>query len=167
MKLLEGRAWKFGDFISTDLIAPGRYFHLRSNLQEMSKYVLEDANSEFPKQVKPGDIVVAGKNFGMGSSREHAPVIMKIAGVSAVIAESFSRIFFRNAINIGLPVITVPNLDFVSGGDILWIDLAEGLIQNVTQGGKAKFNALPPFMLNILNEGGIIETVIKNRGFQM
>lgn len=167
MNTLEGRAWKFGDFISTDLIAPGRYFHLRSNLQELSKHVLEDANPEFSKLVKPGDIVVAGKNFGMGSSREHAPVIMKMAGVSAVVALSFSRIFFRNAINIGLPAVTVSSVDFIADGDMLRLHLAAGSITNLTTGLDRKFAAIPPFMLNILKDGGVIETVIKNRGFKL
>ena len=161
------RAWKFGDSISTDLIAPGRYFHLRSNLKEFSKHVMEEAYPEFAGGVRPGDIVVAGKNFGMGSSREHAPVLMKIAGVSAVVAISFSRIFFRNAVNIGLPAITVPSVDFVEDGDELKVDLALGTIQNLSRGSEVRFNPLPPFMLAILQEGGIIETVIKNRGFAL
>lgn len=167
MNTLEGKAWKFGDFISTDLIAPGRYFHLRSNLQELSKHVLEDANPDFPKLVKPGDIVVAGKNFGMGSSREHAPAIMKMAGVSAVVALSFSRIFFRNAVNIGLPAITVPNIDFIGDGDILNLDLAAGTITNLSAGLSCSFSSIPSFMLNVLHDGGLIETVIKNKGFKL
>lgn len=167
MNNLEGRAWKFGDFISTDSIAPGRYFHLRSNLHELSTHVLEDANPDFPRLVKPGDIVVAGKNFGMGSSREHAPAIMKIAGVSAVVALSFSRIFFRNAVNIGLPAITVPSVEFIAEGDRLWIHLSSGSICNLTSGFEARFTPIPAFMLNVLKDGGIIETVIKNKGFKL
>src|SRR3990172_12096091 len=103
--MLKGKAWKFGDNISTDHIAPGRLFHLRSNLPELAKHVLEDARPEFASQVKPGDFVVGGRNFGQGSSREHAPTIIKLAGVSAILAKSFARIFFRNAINVGLPVV--------------------------------------------------------------
>lgn len=167
MSHLEGRAWKFGDYISTDAIAPGRYFHLRSNLDELAKHVLEDANPEFARNVRQGDMVVAGKNFGMGSSREHAPVIMKLAGVSAVIAVSFARIFFRNAVNIGLPAITVPNVDFVADGDRLRVDLARGELVNVTQGREGRFSPLPPFMLAILDGGGVIETVIRDRGFKI
>jgi len=167
MDCLEGKAWVFGDFISTDLIAPGRYFHLRSNLQEFSKYVLEDANPDFPRLVQPGDIVVAGKNFGMGSSREHAPAIMKLAGVSAVLAESFSRIFFRNAINIGMPAITVPIGDFVSQGERLRIDLAQGIIYNLDSNKEMHFNPLAPFMINILNDGGVVDHVIKHKGFHI
>ena len=100
---LQGKGWKFGDDISTDLIAPGRLFHLRSNLQELAKHVLEDADPEFVKKISKGDFVVAGKNFGLGSSREHAPTIMKIAGISAVLAKSFARILYRKAINKGRP----------------------------------------------------------------
>jgi len=102
---LRGKVWKFGDNISTDHIAPGRYFHLRSNLPELAKHVLEDADPEFARKMSKGDMVAAGKNFGLGSSREHAPTIMKIAGISCVLAKSFARIFYRNAINVGLPVI--------------------------------------------------------------
>ena len=165
MPLIQGKVWKFGDFISTDLIAPGRYFHLRSNLEEFSKHVLEDANPDFAREVRPGDVVVAGKNFGLGSSREHAPTIMKMAGVSAVVAESFSRIFFRNAVNIGLPVITAPAAGFVEEGDRLEIDLAAGILKNLSRGGQTTFNPLPPFMIQILNDGGVINTLIKNKGF--
>ncbi len=165
MPLIQGKAWKFGDSISTDLIAPGRYFHLRSNLAEFSKHVLEDANPDFAREVKPGDVVMAGKNFGLGSSREHAPTIMKMAGVSAVVAESFSRIFFRNAVNIGLPVITAPDTGFVDEGDRVEIDLAAGILKNLSRGGQTTFTPLPPFMIQILNDGGVVNTLIKNRGF--
>src|SRR5574344_2600607 len=102
--LKKGKAWKFGNDISTDHIAPGRLFHLRSNLLEFAKHVLEDADPEFAQKMAVGDFVVAGSNFGLGSSREHAPQIIKIAGISAVLAKSFARIFFRNGINIGLPL---------------------------------------------------------------
>ena len=105
--ILKGKAWIFGDSISTDHIAPGRYFHLRTNLPELAKHVLEDANTDFASQMSPGDFVVAGRNFGLGSSREHAPRIIKLAGVSAVLAQSFARIFFRNSINVGLPVLEI------------------------------------------------------------
>src|SRR3990172_340747 len=121
--MLKGKAWKFGDNISTDHIAPGRLFHLRSNLPELAKHVLEDARPEFASQVKPGDFVVAGKNFGQGSSREHAAAIIKLAGVSAVIAKSFARIFFRNCINVGLPVV-IADTDGIDEGDELEVDLA-------------------------------------------
>ena len=118
---MSGRAWKFGDSISTDLIAAGRYAYLRTNLPELTKHVLEDARDEFRSQVKPGDFIVGGRNFGMGSSREHAPVIIKMSGVSCVAAKSFARIFFRNCINIGLPAVIVDTSQ-VDEGDELSLD---------------------------------------------
>ncbi|HHX50057.1 MAG TPA: 3-isopropylmalate dehydratase small subunit [Clostridia bacterium] len=162
MSHLFGKAWKFGDNITTDYIAPGRYFHLRSNLEEFSKHVLKDANPEFAGKVQKGDFVVAGKNFGMGSSREHAPAIIKIAGVSAVLAGSFSRIFFRNAINIGLPVI-IMDTSFIDQGDEIRVSLGEGIVTNVTKSISKSFKPLPQVMLNILNDGGLIKHVAKNK----
>lgn len=151
---LKGKAWKFGDGISTDHIAPGRYFHLRSNLPELAKHVLEDARPEFAGQVKPGDFVVGGINFGQGSSREHAPTVIKLAGVSAVLAKSFARIFFRNCINIGLPAI-ICDTDKIDEGDELEVDLVEGILRNLTKGVEAKIPALPTVMARILSEGGL------------
>src|SRR3990170_624721 len=120
--ILTGKAWKFGDDVSTDLITPGKYFHLRSNMPEMAKHVMEDADPTFAQKMAKGDIIVGGKNFGMGSSREHAPLAIKIAGVSAVLAKSFARIFFRNAINVGLPLV-IMDTDKIDVGDQLEIDL--------------------------------------------
>ncbi len=164
--ILTGRSFKFGDDISTDLIAPGRLFHLRSNLPELAKHVLEDADPEFAKKVKPGDFVVGGKNFGLGSSREHAPVIMKIAGVGAVLAKSFARIFFRNSINIGLPAL-ICDTDKIDEGDILEINLREGIISNKTKDIKIEFKPLPEVMIKILNDGGLAEHIMKNKGFNL
>jgi 3-isopropylmalate/(R)-2-methylmalate dehydratase small subunit len=164
--VLKGKAWKFGDNISTDLICPGRYFHLRSNLSELSKHVLEDADPEFVKKMSKGDFVVGGKNFGLGSSREHAPTIIKIAGVSAVLAKSFARIFFRNAINVGLPVIEC-DTDKIDEGDELEIDLSLGIIKNKTKGLELKTPALPKAMLNILNDGGLVSHIIKHGDFKL
>ncbi len=157
-----GRAWKFGDNISTDLIAPGRYYHLRSNLPELAKHVLEDARPEFATQVKPGDFVVGGRNFGKGSSREHAPVIIKLAGSRAVLAKSFARIFYRNCINIGLPAIVV-DTDSIDEGDDLEIELEKGRIHDRTKGIDLTFPPLPAVMARILEEGGLVE-YIKNHG---
>lgn len=157
-----GKAWKFGDDISTDHITPGRYYHLRSNMPELAKHVMEDADPEFPEKMSPGDFIVAGKNFGMGSSREHAPLAIKIAGVSAVIAKSFARIFYRNAINVGLPVL-IADTDSIDSGDELEVDLASGVIRNITKGMEIKSKPLPEVMIKILNEGGLIEYV-KKRG---
>ncbi len=158
---LKGRAWKFGDDISTDHIAPGRYFHLRSNLPELAKHVLEDAREDFAKNMKKGDFVVGGKNFGLGSSREHAPTIIKLAGVSAVIAKSFARIFFRNAINVGLPVV-ICDTDKIDEGDILNLNLEKGLLINETKGIKFEFPPLPEVMMRILNDGGLVNHIKKH-----
>lgn len=158
---LIGIAHKFGDNISTDLIAPGRLAHLRSNLPELAKHVLEDADPTFASRVKPGDFIVSGNNFGLGSSREHAPLIIKISGVSAVLAKSFARIFFRNAINIGLPAL-ICNTDMIANGDRLEIDLSSGTIANLTSGQEITFTPIPDFMLHILSEGGLLNYVQKH-----
>ncbi len=163
---LDGKAWKFGDGISTDHIAPGRYFHLRSDLPELAKHVLEDADPEFAGKVQKGDFVVAGKNFGLGSSREHAPTIIKLAGVSAVLAETFARIFFRNAINVGLPVL-ICDTSGIDEGDELSVDLAAGTILNSTKGTTISFTPLPPVMVKILSDGGLVEHVRKHGGLDL
>ncbi len=153
---LKGKAFKFGDDISTDHIAPGRLFHLRSNLPELAKHVLEDADPEFAGKMSKGDFVVGGNNFGLGSSREHAPQIIKIAGVGAVLAKSFARIFYRNAINIGLLLIEC-DTDKINADDELEIDVKEGYVKNITQNTKIPFTPLPDVMIKLLNEGGLIE----------
>jgi 3-isopropylmalate/(R)-2-methylmalate dehydratase small subunit len=160
--MLQGKAFKFGDDISTDLIIPGRFLHLRSNLPELAKHVLEDADPTFVRRVKPGDFVVGGNNFGLGSSREHAPLVIKMAGVSAVLAKSFARIFFRNAINIGLPVL-VCDTDKISDGDGLEIDLGQGIVRDLTNGANLTFNPVPDIMLRILNEGGLVPYIQKHK----
>ncbi len=157
-----GRAWKFGDNISTDLIAPGRYYHLRSNLPELAKHVLEDARADFASNVKAGDFVVGGRNFGKGSSREHAPVIIKLAGTRAVLAKSFARIFYRNCINIGLPAIVV-DTEGIDEGDNVEIDLEKGIVRDLTKGIERTFPPLPAVMARILEEGGLVD-YIKNHG---
>jgi 3-isopropylmalate/(R)-2-methylmalate dehydratase small subunit len=164
--MLKGRAFKLGDNISTDHIIPGRYAHLRSNLPELAKHVLEDADATFAARVKPGDFIVAGGNFGLGSSREHAPLVIKMAGVSAILAKSIARIFFRNAINLGLPVL-ICDTDKIPDGDRLEVDLETSTITDVTSGIKLTFGKIPPIMLQILGEGGLIP-YIKNHGdFQL
>jgi 3-isopropylmalate/(R)-2-methylmalate dehydratase small subunit len=165
-KVLKGKSFKFGDDISTDLIAPGRLFHLRSNLPELAKHVLEDADPEFARKVRPGDFVVGGRNFGLGSSREHAPAIIKLAGVGAVLAKSFARIFFRNSINVGLPVL-VCDTDMIEDGDQLEIDLSGGTIKNITRNTELTFNPLPDVMIKILEDGGLTSHITKNRGFNL
>ncbi|MDR0767192.1 MAG: 3-isopropylmalate dehydratase small subunit [Methanosarcinales archaeon] len=162
----KGKAFKFGDDISTDHIAPGRLFHLRTNLPELAKHVLEDADPEFAKKVQKGDFVVAGNNFGLGSSREHAPTIIKMAGVSAVLAKSFARIFYRNAINVGLPVL-ICDTDQIDEGDQLEVDLEGGTIKDVTKGIVLTFSPLPAAMITILNDGGLVAHIEKNKGFKL
>jgi 3-isopropylmalate/(R)-2-methylmalate dehydratase small subunit len=156
-----GRAWKFGDNVSTDEITPGRYMGLRSNLPELAKHTLEDARKEFPSSVREGDFVVAGKNFGMGSSREHAPLVIKMCGVTAVLAQSFARIFYRNAINIGLPAI-VCDTTKISEGDELELNLSDGVVENRTRKIKITFPPMSTTMNAILSEGGLIAYVEKH-----
>ena len=155
------RAWKLGDNISTDEITPGRYMGLRSNLTELAKHTLEDARKEFSANVTQGDFVVAGKNFGMGSSREHAPLVIKMCGVTAVLAQSFARIFYRNAINIGLPAI-VCDTTKIHEGDELDLHLTEGVIENVTTKMSIRFPPMSSTMNAILSEGGLIAYVEKH-----
>jgi len=164
--VLTGKTWKFGDSISTDLICPGRYFHLRSNLPELAKHVLEDADPHFASKLNKGDFVVAGNNFGLGSSREHAPTIIKLAGVSAVFAKSFARIFYRNAINVGLPLLEC-DTDKIDVGDELEVDLSSGLIKDKTKGIELKFKPLPRAMLNILNDGGLVAHIERHGDFKL
>jgi 3-isopropylmalate/(R)-2-methylmalate dehydratase small subunit len=156
--VLKGNVWKFGDSISTDLITPGRYYHLRSNLAELAKHAMEDADPTFSTKVKKGDFIVAGKNFGLGSSREHAAIVIKLAGVSAVIAHSFARIFYRNAINVGLPLVSC-NTEHIDEGDTLEVDLERGILYNVTKDVKITFQPLPMLMKTILQEGGLVPYV--------
>jgi 3-isopropylmalate/(R)-2-methylmalate dehydratase small subunit len=158
---ITGKAWKFGDGISTDHIAPGRLFHLRSNLPELAKHVMEDARPEFAAAVKPGDFIVGGSNFGQGSSREHAPLVIKISGVGAILAKSFARIFFRNCVNVGLPALIV-DTDSISEGDRLEVDLDRGLIRNLTTGQEMTAPPLPPVMQRIIADGGLVEHVKKH-----
>ena len=163
---LKGKAFKFGNDISTDHIAPGRLFHLRSNLPELAKHVLEDADPEFASKMSKGDFVVAGNNFGLGSSREHAPQIIKIAGVGAVLAKSFARIFYRNAINIGLLLIEC-DTDKIDAGDELEIDIKQGYVLNKTKDITMPITPLPDVMIKLLNEGGLIEHIKKHGDFDL
>jgi 3-isopropylmalate/(R)-2-methylmalate dehydratase small subunit len=164
--MLKGQAFKFGDGISTDHIVPGRYAHLRSNLPELARHVLEDADPTFVSRVKAGDFIVARNNFGLGSSREHAPLIIKMVGVSAVLAKSAARIFFRNAINLGLPVL-ICNTDKIDNGDELEVDLSAGLVRDITNGSQLTFGKIPEVMLHILNEGGLIPYIRKYGNFRL
>ena len=164
--MLKGKAFKFGDNVSTDLIVPGRLAGLRSNLPELAKHVLEDADPKFASKVNKGDFVVGGSNFGLGSSREHAPLVIKMAGVSAVLAKSVARIFFRNAINQGLPVL-ICDTSLIDEGDELEVYLAAGTIKDLTNGSTLTFSKIPPVMLNILNEGGLLPYIKKHGDFKL
>ena len=159
---LKGKAWTFGDGISTDHIAPGRLAHLRANLPELARHVLEDARPEFASSMSQGDFVVGGRNFGQGSSREHAPAIIKLAGVGAVLAQSFARIFFRNCINVGLPAI-ICDTATIDEGDELEIDLAAGRIKNLTKSQEMPIPPLPPIMARILAAGGLVPYIRKHK----
>jgi 3-isopropylmalate/(R)-2-methylmalate dehydratase small subunit len=164
--VLKGKAIKLGDNISTDDIIPGRFAHLRSNLPELAKHVLEDAAPGFASKVKPGDFLVAGNNFGLGSSREHAPVVIKMSGVGAILATSAARIFFRNAINQGLPVLLC-DTEKIGDGDELEINLTGGTIANLTSGITLNFSKMPPIMSAILKEGGLIPYIQKHKDFKL
>jgi len=164
--ILRGRVIKLGDNISTDDISPGRFTHLRSNLPELAKHVFEDTIPAFTSRVKKGDFLVAGKNFGLGSSREHAPVVIKMAGISAILAKSVARIFFRNAINQGMAVLMC-DTDKISDGDELEIDLAHGVVTNLTAGVKLNCSKMPPLMSAILEEGGLSPYIRKHRDFML
>ncbi|MGQ0537029.1 MAG: 3-isopropylmalate dehydratase small subunit [Methanobacteriota archaeon] len=151
-----GTAHVFGDSIDTDMIMPGKYLQF-IEAKELAKYVLEGADPTFAKRVKPGDIVVAGENFGCGSSREHAPVGLKGAGVAVVVAQSFARIFYRNAINIGLPVLEASGVArVVRGGDVLQVDLAAGTVRDTTNGESLQATPLSKKALEILEAGGLV-----------
>jgi 3-isopropylmalate/(R)-2-methylmalate dehydratase small subunit len=164
--MLKGHAFKFGDSISTDHIIPGRYAYLRSNLPELAKHVMEDADPDFATKVKKGDFIVGGSNFGLGSSREHAQLVIKMAGVSAILAKSVARIFFRNAINLGLPVL-ICDTGGINDGDELEVDLAGGTVYDKTSGVKLTFGKLPKVMLNILDEGGLVPYIQKHGDFKL
>jgi len=165
-RTLKGRAFKFGDDINTDEIIPARYLNT-SEPKELAKHVMEDADPEFPKKVKPGDIIVAGKNFGCGSSREHAPIAIKAAGVSAVIAKSFARIFYRNAINIGLPIFESPEaVEGIEEGDVVEVNPETGVIKNLTKGTEYKANPIPKDIRKIIDAGGLMEYAKQKLGLK-
>lgn len=154
--VMKGRAWKFGDDVDTDAVIPGRYL-IYNTPDELAKYTFEGVRPEFAKNVHENDIVVAGSNFGCGSSREHAPLALKGAKVACVIAKSFARIFFRNAINIGVSVLECPDTDKINDGDELEVDLATGVIVNKTKGETYQATPLPDFVREIVDEGGLIK----------
>jgi 3-isopropylmalate/(R)-2-methylmalate dehydratase small subunit len=154
-----GKVWRYGDNVDTDVIIPARYL-VTADPVELAKHCMEDIDDSFACQVKTGDIIVAGRNFGCGSSREHAPLAIKGSGVPCVIAESFARIFYRNSINIGLPMLEIgSDVNKINAGDYLEIDLAGGKIHNVTTGDNFQAQPLPAFIQKIVTAGGLIEYV--------
>ncbi len=158
---LKGTAWKFGADVDTDAIIPARYLS-STDPAALASHAMEGIAPEFHEQVKPGDIIVADKNFGCGSSREHAPLALKAAGVSCVIARSFARIFYRNSFNLGLPLLeSAEAAEGVSAGDTLEVDLATGLIKNLTRGAEYQARPIPPFMQELLDDGGLMPHVMK------
>lgn len=157
-----GRAFRYGDNVDTDVIIPARYL-TTTDEKELAAHALEDLDATFVERVSPGDIVVAGKNFGCGSSREHAPIAIKGTGVDGVVASSFARIFFRNAINTGLPIIECPEaVAGISEGDEVTIDAEAGIVRNATTGEEFKGEQLPEFVMDIVRAGGLVEWV-KNK----
>lgn len=159
---MKGKAWNYGDDINTDFILPGIYLEL-TDPDEMGKHAMEGIDPEFAKKVQPGDVVIGGRNFGLGSSREHAPLALKHSGVSAVIAEGYARIFYRNAANLGLPALECPNVSKeIKTGDTVEVDLAKGKI--IVNGEKElSFVPVPEFMMEILEAGGLREYIKQNR----
>jgi 3-isopropylmalate dehydrogenase/3-isopropylmalate/(R)-2-methylmalate dehydratase small subunit len=162
---IRGRAWRFGDDIDTDIIIPARYLNT-TDVGELASHCMEPVSPDFAKAVQPGDIVVGGKNFGCGSSREHAPLALKGCGVAAVVAASFARIFYRNAFNIGLPVVeSAPAAAAIRQGDEIEIDLAGGSIFNATRGERYGFSPIPAFMMELIAAGGLMAWLkTKNQG---
>ena len=155
----KGRVFKYGDNVDTDVIIPARYLNI-TNGMELAKHCMEDIDKEFVNKVEKGDIIVAQKNFGCGSSREHAPLVIKCAGVSCVIAETFARIFYRNAINIGLPIIECAEASkAIEAGDEVEIDFDTGVITDITKGTSYKGQAFPPFMQKIIAAEGLVNYI--------
>ena len=155
MQTIEGKTWKFGKDIDTDLIIAARYLNT-SDPKELAKHVMEDADPDFVKKMSEGDIIVADDNFGCGSSREHAPIALKAAGIAAVIAPTFARIFYRNSFNMGLPIFELPEAGEISEGDVVSIDMNSGTITNKTTSKTYKFTPIPEFMQQLINAGGLM-----------
>jgi 3-isopropylmalate dehydrogenase/3-isopropylmalate/(R)-2-methylmalate dehydratase small subunit len=161
---LRGKAWKYGDDVDTDAIIPARYLNT-SDPAELARHCMEDIDISFATKVAQGDFIVAGKNFGCGSSREHAPISIRAAGVSAVIARSFARIFYRNSFNMGLPIFEAPDaVDDIDPGDSLVVDMDRGSLRNETKGKEYRFTPIPPFMQELVSAGGLLNYISKRKG---
>jgi len=160
---IEGKAWKFGDNVDTDVIIPARYL-VTTDAKELGRHCMEGVDAAFPQKIAPGDMIVAGENFGCGSSREHAPMAIKGAGISCVVAESFARIFFRNAFNMGLPIFEAAGVYAgIDNGDLVSVDEETGKITNITQSIEFAANPIPPFMQQLLDAGGLMAYVLKRK----
>jgi len=163
---IDGKVWTFGKDIDTDLIIAARYLNT-SVPEELAKHVMEDADPEFVNKMSVGDVIVAGENFGCGSSREHAPIALKAAGVAAIIAPTFARIFYRNAFNMGLPIFELPQSAEISEGDEISVDMDNGTITNKTTSKTYDFTPIPPFMQELIDAGGLMnfaQNEIKEQG---
>ena len=158
-----GKAIKYGDNVDTDVIIPARYLNTIDK-RELASHCMEDIDKDFVNKVNPGDIMVAGYNFGCGSSREHAPIAIKESGISLVIAKSFARIFYRNSINIGLPLFECPETDKIDAGDVLRIDTAGGIIYNETKGEQYKCSKIPDHIMSLIEDGGLVKRLEKMFG---
>ena len=158
-----GIVHKYGDHVDTDVIIPARYLNTQSH-KELAAHCMEDIDKEFIHKVKDGDIMVAGVNFGCGSSREHAPVAIKASGISCVIAANFARIFYRNSINIGLPIMECPEaVDAISAGDTVQVDFDTGVITDITTGQTFQAEPFPPFIQEIIADGGLMKSLTKKK----
>ncbi len=163
MAVLEGKVWRYGDNIDTDVIIPARYLNT-FDPKELAKHCMVDIDKDFAQKVRPGDIMVGGKNFGCGSSREHAPVAIKACGVPVIIAASFARIFYRNGINVGLPLMEIgDNVERIHAGDKLFVDLSSGKIRDITTGETFQATPLPGFIQDIAKAGGLIQYIKEYR----
>ena len=163
--IIRGKVWVFGNDINTDQMIPGKYKFAITDMRELAKHAMEGVDRDFSKKVSQNDIIVAGKNFGCGSSREHAPLVLKQLGIGAVVASSFARIFYRNAINIGLPIVECKEIaGKVREGSLLEIDLEKGTIRDLDGSQQFKMKPLPSFLLQILKDGGLVEHFKKHGG---
>jgi len=156
------RAWVFGDDIDTDVLAPGKYMKL--DIDEIAKHCLETVNAEFASSVKPGDVVAAGRNFGAGSSREQAPAALKHLGVAALVAESFAGLFYRNALNLGLPAVACRDAKRIRQGDAVEVDAEQGMIRNLTTGETLRCETIPAHLMQMVRDGGLLAHLEKRLG---
>jgi 3-isopropylmalate dehydratase small subunit len=161
-KIIKGRVWKYGDNINTDIISPGQYMSL--SIEKQAKHAMEAIDSDFSKKVKPGDILVVGDNFGSGSSRETAQMVLKELGVGAIVGNFFARIFFRNSINTGLPVVEAGDTSSIDEGDVIEIHLIDGIIKNITKGFEIKATKLPEHLVEMVNAGGLVPYLSEKMG---